>query len=306
MWRTVIISQGEKIIVRDKWLIVFSDTDESSIPLKDIYSVVIDNRQTLISINAITGLSEAGVHIIFCNNKHLPISLLLTYNTHYRPLNVIKSQFELTREFKDILWQKIIRAKINNQCTVLKLCNVPTENQEALSSLIETITPGDKRNCEAIAAKRYFKALFGTDFMRFQDDVTNAALNYGYTIIRSCLAKTLVCYGYNCVLGIHHIGANNPFNLADDLIEPLRPLVDYWVDNHCNELVDTLTKSNRRELINLVNHVIAIEGKKMRVRYAIDYYVNGLTTAISKQDATLLRIPEIIKPDVFFEDEQDG
>ncbi|MBR6984994.1 MAG: type II CRISPR-associated endonuclease Cas1 [Ruminococcus sp.] len=148
--------------------------------------------------------------------------------------------------------------------------------------------------------------MFGTEFKRMAGDVTNAALNYGYTIIRSCVCKTLTAYGYNCVLGIHHINEQNAFNLADDIMEPFRPLVDLWTDNSCDDLFEELTKDNRKKLINLVNVPIRIGRKKTRVRYAIDKCVSSLTTAIEKNDPGLMHLPTLIQIDEMFEDDEDG
>ena len=306
MWRTVIVTKGEKITVRDHWLVVYSDQNEARIPIEDIYSVVIDNRQTLLSVNVMNTLAAAGAHIIFCGEDHMPLTVQLPLNTHYRPLNVIQSQFQMSQQLKDDLWGRIIYSKIDNQIRVLKLSHVYQQKWEVLEKLRDKIKPGDPTNMEAIAAKKYFPSLFGSFFTRQDDDVTNAALNYGYAIIRSAVAKTLVAYGYNCVLGIHHIGDKNPFNLADDMMEPLRPLVDYWTDSHVDELFGTLTRSNRADLVALVNHVIRMEGKKMRVRYAIDQYIRSFTSAVKNEDASLLKIPVIIQSDPFFEDDLDG
>lgn len=100
--------------------------------------------------------------------------------------------------------------------------------------------PGDTTNREAVAARKYFVALFGSTFRRTDEDVTNASLNYGYAIIRSCVAKTLAGYGFNGTVGIHHINETNPFNLADDIMEPLRPVVDMWTDENCDTLLKHL------------------------------------------------------------------
>lgn len=157
-----------------------------------------------------------------------------------------------------------------------------------------------------MAARKYFPALFGITFKRSDDDITNAALDYGYSIIRSSVAKATVVHGYNGVLGLHHIGNANPFNLADDLMEPLRPLVDMWTDAHCDELLNDLTSTNRRDLIALVNMPVLFDGKKIRVRYALDLYVKSLTSAINDNDAELLKTPGLLPLDEFFEDEEDG
>lgn len=306
MWRTLIVTSGEKMTVRDGWLHVYSPQQEARVPIGDLYSVVVDNRQTLLSMGVLTQLAQAGVHVLLCDEKHLPCAELLPLSQHYRPLTVLQKQMDLSQSFKDLLWQRIITAKIQNQAKTLRLVGANRSKAQKLEELALTVSAGDRGNREAQAAKLYFPALFGAGFTRTMDDVTNDALNYGYAIIRSAVSKTLAGYGYSGVLGLHHIGPGNPFNLADDLMEPLRPLVDLWVDDHCDDLYEELTRTNRRELIGLVNHIIWLDGKKMRVRYAIDRYIKSLTSAIEGKDAGLLLLPELIRNDPAFEDEQDG
>lgn len=292
--------------VREGWLHVYSPQQEARVPIGDLYSVVVDNRQTLLSMGVLTQLAQAGVHVLLCDDKHLPCAELLPLALHYRPLTVLQKQMELSESFKDLLWQRIVAAKIQNQAKVLRLVGASSSKAQKLEELALQVRPGDRGNKEAQAAKLYFPALFGAGFTRALEDVTNAALNYGYAIIRSAVCKTLAGYGYSGVLGLHHIGPGNPFNLADDLMEPLRPLVDLWTDDHCDDLYEELTRTNRKGLIDLVNHIVRLDGKKMRVRYAIDRYVKSLTSAIDGQDAGLLLLPELIRNDPTFEDEQDG
>lgn len=260
----------------------------------------------MLSTAVLTTLATANVHIYFCDSKHIPVALSLPVNTHYKPLGVIKKQLALTDEFKDLLWQKIVEQKIKNQLICLKTVGVNPDKIKTISEMCGEILPGDKKNREAAVAKKYFSALFGCTFKRTDNDVTNAALNYGYTIIRSSVAKTLTAYGYNCVLGIHHVNEQNAFNLADDIMEPFRPLVDLWTDNSCDELWEELTKTNRKDLINLVNVPIKIDNKKTRVRYAIDKCVSSLTSAIEKNDPELLLLPTLIPIEYDFEDDEDG
>lgn len=306
MWRTVIVTSGEKMTLQDHWLHIISQTQEVRIPIGDLYSVIVDNRQTLLSMPVLTAMAQSGVHVLLCDEKHLPCAELVPLGLHYRPLTVLQGQMSLSQEMKDRLWQKIVCVKIKNQAKTLRLAGVCGSKPQKLEELSECVRPGDVGNREAQAARLYFPALFGMGFKRSDDDVTNAALNYGYTIIRSAVSKTLAGYGYSGVLELHHEGSGNAFNLADDLMEPLRPLVDLWADDHCSDLYDTLTRTNRRDLINLVNHVVRLDGKKMRVRYAIDRCIKSLTSAIQGQNADLLLLPEVMRDDPMFEDEQDG
>ena len=305
MFRTVIINQGEKISTRNNWLIVSIEGEERKIPIDDIYSIVLDNQQTVVTIPTIIALTNSGVHILVCNDKHMPAAVVFSHNMHYRPLNVIRKQINMLPELKNAIWKEVIRAKLCNQARVLELCHANLLKSERLYELADEVVDGDDGNIEGIGAKLYFRALFGADFIRMNDDGINSALNYGYAIIRSAVSKTLAAYGYNCVLGIHHINENNPFNLADDLMEPLRPLIDLWVDEHHEDLLDGLTKQQRNELVNLVNQFVMCDKKKMRVRNAIDKYISSFTTSIEKENPMLIKFPIIIKNSSSIEDEGD-
>ncbi len=306
MWRTVIVNNGEKLTTENGWLVVSSGEETSKVPIEDIYALIIDNCSASISIATINAITEAGAHICFCDEKHIPSSMALPMTEHYRPLAVVRRQLEMPQEMKDEFWKRIISAKISNQAACLRLCGVKSEKYKPLQQLAEEVLPGDPKNREAMAAKMYFKSLFGLGFRRFDDEVTNHALNYGYAVIRSGVAKTLTAYGYYCVIGLHHENTSNHYNLADDMMEPLRPVVDMVTDRMCDELFETLTKSNRRRLASIVNLPVKMNGKKTRLRYAIDKYISSFTTAILENDPDRLIVPEIVMIDEFFEDEQDG
>lgn len=112
MWRTVIVNNGEKITTREHWLIVSDEKGESKVPLDDIYALVIDNQNAVISMAAINAITESGAHICFCDRKHTPASVALPMSDHYRPLSVVRSQLEMTDEFKAQIWKKIIVSKM--------------------------------------------------------------------------------------------------------------------------------------------------------------------------------------------------
>ena len=153
MWRTVIVTKGEKITLRDNWLVVYSDNIEQRMPLEDIYSVVIDNRAALVSVSLMAALAEANIHVIFCDSKHTPTALMLPMNTHYKPFGVIKRQLALSDEFKSVLWQRIVQQKLTNQIICLKLAGINTDEIEPIEEMVSEVLPNDKTNREAAAAK---------------------------------------------------------------------------------------------------------------------------------------------------------
>lgn len=295
MFRTVYISSGESITVVNNWLLIKNKQgEESKIPIDDIYTLFLENVHTRISVYALQYLSVRGVNIVCCNDKYMPACSVIPFAEHYRPYGVLKKQLALTIEFKDLIWQRIVKAKIMNQYYVAEFAGVDNMVAERLRQLADEVMPGDSGNREAIAAKMFFRNLYGCDFTRFTADIINYAMNFGYTIIRSAVARSLVAYGYNCVLGVHHINENNAFNLADDFMEPFRPLVDQWVQAHNEELVNELSKQNKIALINLLNVEVNWDNKKMKLHNALDKYIASLTTAIDNADVNRLLIPKII------------
>ncbi|HHW46150.1 MAG TPA: type II CRISPR-associated endonuclease Cas1 [Clostridiales bacterium] len=302
MFRTVVVNFGERLSVKDNWLIISTAEGEKQIPIEDIYSVVVDNQRTYMSIPCLNALTSSGAHLLLCDGKHNPVSVVLPLNTHYRPLNVIKKQLSLTQDFKDNIWDRIVKHKVLNQAKVLELCGCNSEYAARLRELAEEVVDGDSGNREGIAAKMYFRCLFGSNFIRMNDDATNAALNYGYAVIRSSISKALCGYGFNCVLGIHHINESNPFNLADDLMEPFRPIIDLWVADNFEELLNELTRQQRNELAAIVNNVVEFGGKKMRIRNAVEKYIQSFSTAVERNNAKYILFPKIIRQDLYFEE----
>lgn len=293
MFRTLYVTQGEKINIEDNWLVVTNKEGLKKIPLEDIQSIVIDNLQTNISIYTLQLLAKHSVNTVLCDNRHMPSCIVLPFAQHYMPYGVLKKQIGLDENFKNLLWQKIIKSKIINQTKVLKIKGTPRTIQEKMQIFSQEVLPGDSGNREAVAAKMFFRHMYGFNFLRFEDDVVNSALDYGYAIIRSAVARSLAIYGYNCTLGIHHINSFNGFNLADDFIEPLRPIVDLWVYQNNEELLDTLSKENKLGLINLLNKSVIFSNKKMKLYNAIDRYIASFTTAIDNDDIDRLIIPYI-------------
>ena len=293
MFRTVFITKGQYLTVKDEWMLIDYGDIVKKVPLSDIKNLFIDNVYLNISAYALQKVAKYGINVIVCDETHLPCCNILPLNTHYKPYGVLKKQVALTNGFKNLLWQQIVKAKILNQAKALKISGAGTNVYERMKQLAQEVLTGDAGNREGIAAKMFFRNFYGCDFIRFEDDIINIALNYGYAIIRSSVARALCAYGYNCALGIHHINETNPFNLADDFMEPLRPLADIWVYQNNEDLVDSLSKNNKMGLVNILNGNIICENKVMKVHNAVDKYIASLTTAIDNADVNRLIIPMI-------------
>lgn len=293
MFRTVYVSQGQQLNIKNNWLIIKDDSKNSAIPLDDIQALIIDNLQTMISSYTLCMLAKNGINTILCNDKHLPTCNILSLNNHYKSSSVLKNQISLSKNIKDILWQNIIDAKISNQIKVLQLNNVDDFILSKLKQLKLTLLPGDTTNREAVCSRIFFYQLYGKNFKRFNYDNLNIALNYGYSIIRTAIARSLTVHGYNCALGIHHKNQFNSFNLADDFIEPFHPLVDLYIHKNQKIFLEKLTKKHRLLLINLLNHTVLLKNKQFKLYIAIDKYINSFTAYINSQNIDNFLLPKI-------------
>ena len=291
-WRSVVITQPTKLSVKNRQLQITQD-EEWSIPIEDISSIVLETPQVNISSKVISLMADNKVVMYSCDDRHIPNGIFIPFACHSRELKTIKKQLECSESFKKRCWQKIVMKKISNQSKVLNFCK-ELNMSDYLKKLTEKVNSGDTDNKEAIAAKWYFYALFGKDFSRSQDNNINIALNYGYSIIRGAIARTVVSYGYIPSLGIHHKSELNNYNLVDDFIEPFRPIVDLWVKENINEETE-FNKYVRAELVNLLNVDVKIQGKLQSVNNAINVMISSYTTALNQNDYKKIELPEILQ-----------
>ncbi|MDU4950800.1 MULTISPECIES: type II CRISPR-associated endonuclease Cas1 [Clostridium] len=288
-FRSVIISNPARLNVKNSNLIITNE-DEFQIPIEDISVLVMEGNSINITNRLLSKLADNSVATIICDEKHLPNSIVLPLNTHHRSYKVLKEQLCQSAAFSKRIWQSIIRQKLINQGKSLEILN--KDGYEILYKLSQMVESGDKGNKEAIGAKYYFKYLFNDEFIRDDDNGYNAVLNYGYTIIRSAVARTLVMYGFNTALGVNHCNELNSFNLADDFMEPFRPIVDMWAVNNANYDC-VLSREDRIKLVDLVNYECIINGQNHSVLNAIDKMIASYTTSVSKKDYRLLKLPSI-------------
>ncbi|HIW17792.1 MAG TPA: type II CRISPR-associated endonuclease Cas1 [Candidatus Faecalicoccus intestinipullorum] len=251
------------------------DRNDILFPISDIQMLVIDNYQSNISVPLINKLTENNVCTVICGVDHLPRSYILPMNGHFSSSGNIMKQIEWDPQKKLELHADIVKHKIFNQIEILKFNNKKAEVTEKLFQFIEEVKPGDITNREGLAAKMYFRELFGDQFIRFSDDVINAGLNYGYSIFRSLISSIIVAKGYLPNLGIFHKGKQNMFNLSDDIIEVFRPIVDNYVVRELTEAI-FFKQTYREELIQLVTKKIVIDSKKQTVINAINQYLDSI------------------------------
>jgi CRISPR-associated protein Cas1 len=234
----------------------------------------------------INKLTEFNVCTIICGIDHLPQSYILPTNGHYSSSGNLFKQIAWTDQRKELTHQIIVKYKIINQAEILKRNNKKSEVVEKLYEYSTEVLPGDITNREGLAAKVYFRELFGSEFYRFDDDPINAGLNYGYAILRSLITSLVVAKGYLPNIGIFHKGKQNRFNLSDDLIEVFRPIVDNYVYLNMYEAIE-LTKENREELIQLTNKKITILNRKQTISNAMNIYFDSVFSYLNGETSEI-------------------
>lgn len=285
-YRSILLTSPARISCRLGQLLV-NTGEEHTFPIEDLSAVLIESRQTTVTAATLAALAQNGTAVYFCDEKHLPCALLLPFAQHSRQLEVTRAQQAMGQPARKRAWQQIVIAKIRNQAECLALCG--KEKPAAwLFRRAGAVSSGDKENVEAAAAAYYFPALFGADFTRGDEtDARNAALNYGYAILRGCMARAVAVYGFVPWLGLHHASGLNAFNLADDMMEPYRPVVDLFVAEHVDAQSELDTRQKGR-LLNLLNVDVLSGGQRHSVAYAMERQVQSLRRLPEGQAALLL------------------
>ncbi len=291
-YRNLIIESPARLSVRHSSLLVCTDT-EHAVPLEDISAILLESERSTVTTAALSQLGQRGCAVFICDEKHLPCAVLQPFQQHSRALSVMKDQLAATEPLKKRLWQLVVKEKIRNQARCLELAG-KGKKAAPLFAMAERVRSGDAENVEATAAQQYFPALFGEGFTRTEESVFNAGLNYGYAILRGCMARSLAVYGFQPAFGLHHRSALNPYNLADDMMEPFRPLVDLLVYMHFEE-EDELGPEKKRLLFNGLNLDILSGGQHHSVSYAMEREAQSLARAFAEKEAALT-LPLLLLP----------
>lgn len=223
---------------------------QRSVPIEDIGFVILEHQQTNITLPLLNALSDNNVAVIFCGDNFMPNAMLMNLDSNKTQGESYRAQIEASEPLKKGLWKQIVEAKIRNQAALL---NKLGKDGERLKPYYTNVKSGDADNREGVAAKIYWNELFGEDFIRSREGVEpNNMLNYGYTLLRAAVARSLMGSGLFPAFGIFHRNRYNAFPLADDIMEPYRPFVDEIVFDLYANGERKLTKDVKARLLHLL------------------------------------------------------
>jgi CRISPR-associated protein Cas1 len=258
-WRSVMVTRPARLRLEQRALAVDGEQGTVRVPLEDISVLVIDQPQVNLTAQLLSACADQQIVVVTVGANHHPNGVLLPHLPHSRGLKVMRAQLSMSLPRRKRLWQGIVQRKIRNQADVLERRGHAAACRR-LRALAHGVRSGDAGHAESQAAQAYFRALFPRGFARAQARLHNAALNYGYSIIRSALARDLVIYGFLTAFGLHHDSEQNAFNLADDVLEPFRPVLDAYVLHHFP--IETpernLTREDKAALVNVMHEDVLL------------------------------------------------
>ena len=292
-FRNIKIDSHVKLSIKNQQLYIETDILRQ-IPLEDINCIIIENQTVTVSAYLLQKMADMGITVYVCDEKHLPNAVMLPMVRHSRHFKILKYQIEAGKPLQKRLWQQIVVRKIRNQA--LCLAYLDLDGSEELMKMCKEVQSGDRTHVEAKAAAFYFKSLYGLGFSRGNDHVINSALNYGYAIVRGLIARSIVCYGLEPSIGVFHHSELNNFNLADDMIEPFRPLVDLYVSQNYDvaEIDSDLTPERKRDIFGIINYDMDVKGEKRIISNCIDMLVASYSSALQGKRSDL-ELPELMQ-----------
>ena len=260
------------------------------VPVEDMGVLILSHPSITISSNLITQCQQNNCIIVFCDRKHLPVSVLLPLSGNSLHSKILNIQTSVKKPIKKRIWQKIVIAKIESQIKTLLSCG---KNSPALEQMKSRVRSGDTDNIESQASRVYWPLLFGNDFRRNQKmEGTNSLLNYGYALLRASVARAICGTGLHPALGIHHHNQYNPMCLADDLMEPFRPIVDRKVHKLWERKLFDINKKTKFFLLSLLTEPLILKDRRLPLMVALQHTATSLKKALTEGPESL-EIPSI-------------
>jgi len=290
-WRSVVISRPAKL-KRDHYSLAIEQDQTAFVPFEDIAVIVLNHREITLTHPVLSACGEYGISLFATGDTHHPSGVFIPFLPHSRATRWLRLQLDLPRPIVKQTWAAIVRKKITNQAACLRLAG--RDGTDRLDSYSRRVRSGDAGNLEGQAAFFYFTQLFGKDFRRDQARFINAALDYGYAILRGTIARGLVAHGLMPSIGLFHASEQNAFNLADDVIEPFRPLVDLFVHKKMLQTDDELLPDDKVALVGLLNVDVAMPRGRMSVLAAIEQMIESIARIYDGGSEALLEMPSLI------------
>jgi CRISP-associated protein Cas1 len=289
-WRSVMISRPAKLR-REHFSLAIEQEETAFVPFEDIAIIVLNHREIQLTHPVLSACADYGIGLYATGDNHQPNGIFLPFLAHSRTTRLMRKQMDIPRPLAKQAWANIIRRKIENQTAVLRLC--AKNGVDRMDSYARRVRSGDTENLEGQAAAFYFTQLFGQGFYRADERWANAALDYGYAVLRGAIARGVVAHGMHPPIGLFHASEQNAFNLADDLIEPFRPLVDLHVAKNPAFTEGDLAPQDKAALVALLNVDVGMPQGKMSVLSAIEYAVESLARLFEQGDSEL-ELPTLI------------
>lgn len=292
--KTILLENKAGLTAKNLQLVIKSEIRESTIPIEDIGFLVLDHSEIYLSIPAMNLLVENNTSVIVCGSNHLPNGMFLNLNSHHIQQEIFKNQIEASVPLKKQLWQQTIIEKITNQGILLEKI---TGNKNSFDFLVSKVLSGDSSNMEGVAASQYWKTFFDSYDINFKrerfGDYPNNFLNYGYAILRAATARALSGSGLLNTLGIHHKSKYNAFALADDIMEPFRPIVDEKVFEIMQSFEEQeLNTKIKSELLQILTRTVYFKEEKSPLMVALQKTASSLQQCYTG-DRKKLKYPKL-------------
>ncbi|MBO9681032.1 MAG: type II CRISPR-associated endonuclease Cas1 [Acidovorax sp.] len=292
VWRSVVINRPARL-KREHFSLVVEQEQSARVPFEDIAIIVLNHREITLTHPVLSACADYGIGLYSTGENHQPNGVFLPFLPHSRATRMQRLQLDLDKPSTKRAWARIVQAKIQNQARCMELLS--TTGADRLASYARRVRSGDGGNLEAQASAYYFPQVFGRSFHRSQSGWVNAALDYGYAVMRGACARALVAHGMLPSLGLFHSSEQNAFNLADDLIEPYRPIVDLYVAQQRSLPTNAeLQPADKAALVSLLNVDVAMPRGQMSVLSSIEQAAESLARLYDGGSEQVLELPGLI------------
>lgn len=305
MSNIIYVTAGEKLKKQGAHLVICKPEGSVLVHLEDVIVIILEAQHCSVTVDAHLLCSQAHVPIIICNHQHQPEVFCYSQYSYHRLTSKLQEQLTWsTNACRIQIVAKIIEYKIKHQYQLLQYFDKLADKlsyYESYCATLQQVEDGQSIDtAESLCARMYFKQLFGTQFKRQADDTLNAGLNYGYMLLRAIIMNQIVAKGLHPSLGIWHENQFNNYNLADDIIEIFRPMVDYLVFEVLME-ADEFAKEHRVLLQQVLLQRFTYQNKNLDFKQTVSEYLDAVITVFATNEVDQFSIPHLEVADYVYE-----